>query len=233
MEVGALAVAVRPWSRRRADRTGHPLLGGQPYRNDLADTHGPLWPVDDGRPVRAGAQPALCRQLSHLGGVRAQLRAAVDAAGGLGDFRAPVQRHRPLRRSGADSAFRRELRDLRARGAALVAQAGAARDGAQHPWSTWLARRRLQRARHADRGGGDDIAAACQAPMARVSRIFTGRMLGARPAGYAALGACPSNSMGRVPRAVAADARRRDAGHAGVHGEANGAPPEPAGRPML
>src|SRR3954454_21777957 len=44
------------------------------------------------------------------------------------------------------------------------------------------------------------------------------------------LGACPSNSMGRVPSAVPSAARRRDAGHAAAHGPGAATPPMPARR---
>ncbi len=44
-----------------------------------------------------------------------------------------------------------------------------------------------------------------------------------------ALGACPSNSMGRVPSAASADARRRDAGNAG-HWRGAATPQMPARR---
>ena len=49
-----------------------------------------------------------------------------------------------------------------------------------------------------------------------------------RPSGC--VGACPSNSMGRVPSAVPAAARRRDAGNAGVHCRGAATPQMPARR---
>ncbi len=94
------------------------------------------------------------------------------AAGRLGDVRAAVQRHRPIRGSGARPAFRRELRNVpraRSRGGrstssrfgVALSTRGAAR----------MARGLLQRARHAHRGGSDDRAAACKIPVDRLRHL--------------------------------------------------------------